>query len=74
MWLSTCFLFPLSSEIWGYCTQSAQYGCYREGKNGILPPVMSGKVKSKPVLRYGTVEVRARVPKGDWIWPGETLT
>jgi len=20
-------------------------------------------------LRYGTVEVRARVPKGDWIWP-----
>merc|ERR1711963_612169 len=56
-------------QIWGYCTQSAQYGCHREGKYGILPPVMSGKVKSKPTLRYGTVEVRARIPKGDWIWP-----
>nr|ACN22491.1 endo-1,3-beta-D-glucanase [Littorina sitkana] len=57
------------AQIWGYCTQSAQYGCHREGKNGILPPVMSGKVKSKPVLKYGTVEVRARIPKGDWLWP-----
>nr|KAG5708034.1 hypothetical protein BaRGS_025172 [Batillaria attramentaria] len=43
-------------EIWGTCTQSANYGCHREGKYGILPPVMSGKIKSKPTLRYGTVE------------------
>ncbi|XP_076449798.1 beta-1,3-glucan-binding protein-like [Babylonia areolata] len=57
------------AQIWGYCTQSAQYGCHREGRNGILPPVMSGKLKSVPTLRYGYVEVRARIPKGDWLWP-----
>ncbi|CAG5117644.1 unnamed protein product, partial [Candidula unifasciata] len=45
-------------------------GCTRDGHNGILPPVMSGKVKSVPVLKYGTLEVRARIPKGDWLWPG----
>jgi len=56
-------------SLYGECTQSAQYGCHREGKYGILPPVMSGKVKSKPTIRYGSVEVRARIPKGDWIWP-----
>nr|KAG5708035.1 hypothetical protein BaRGS_025173 [Batillaria attramentaria] len=43
-------------EIWGECTQSANYGCHREGKNGLLPPIMSGKIFSKPTLRYGTVE------------------
>ncbi|KAK7498942.1 hypothetical protein BaRGS_00009751 [Batillaria attramentaria] len=57
------------AQIWGTCTQSANYGCHREGKYGILPPVMSGKIKSKPTLRYGTVEVRARIPRGDWLWP-----
>ncbi|KAK7498943.1 hypothetical protein BaRGS_00009752 [Batillaria attramentaria] len=56
-------------QIWGECTQSANYGCHREGKNGLLPPIMSGKIFSKPTLRYGTVEVRARIPRGDWIWP-----
>lgn len=37
----------------------------------ILPPVVSGKVRSKNSFRfrYGTVEVRAKLPKGDWLFP-----
>ncbi|GFS12995.1 beta-1,3-glucan-binding protein [Elysia marginata] len=57
------------TQLFGYCTQSGNYGCTREGKYGMLPPVMSGKVKSKPTLRYGIVEIRARIPQGDWLWP-----
>ncbi|KAK3790167.1 hypothetical protein RRG08_010785 [Elysia crispata] len=57
------------TQIFGYCTQSGNYGCTREGKYGMLPPVMSGKVKSKPTIRYGIVEIRARIPQGDWLWP-----
>jgi beta-glucanase (GH16 family) len=32
---------------------------------------MSGKVTTlnSVRLRYGRVEVRAKLPKGDWLWP-----
>jgi len=54
----------------GYkCTIKANYGCYREGKYGILPTVMSGRLNSVATMKYGTVEVRAKIPQGDWIWP-----
>lgn len=55
--------------MYGYCTNADNWGCHREGKYGILPPVMSGKIKSKATVRFGSVEVRARTPCGDWIWP-----
>ncbi|XP_055890613.1 beta-1,3-glucan-binding protein-like isoform X2 [Biomphalaria glabrata] len=61
------------ANIWGYCTNKNNYGCHREGKFGLLPPVMSGKIMSKPTLRYGIVEIRARIPKGDWLWPGISM-
>ncbi|BFZ19522.1 hypothetical protein BsWGS_22561 [Bradybaena similaris] len=57
------------TKLFGYCTESALNGCYRDGHNGILPPVMSGKVKSVPLLNFGILEVRAKIPKGDWLWP-----
>ncbi|KAK7115394.1 beta-1,3-glucan-binding protein-like [Littorina saxatilis] len=57
------------AAIWGVCTNSGNYGCSREGRYGLLPPIMSGKVTTFPAIKYGTVEVRARIPKGDWIWP-----
>ena len=56
--------------MYGYCTNADRYGCYRRGSDGILPPVMSGKIKSKANIRFGVVEVMARIPRGDWIWPG----
>ncbi|VDI15769.1 Hypothetical predicted protein, partial [Mytilus galloprovincialis] len=30
---------------------------------------MSGKVTTNAVITYGTVTVRAIIPKGDWLWP-----
>merc|ERR1712226_860806 len=57
------------TKLWGVCTNADRYGCVRHGRDGVLPPVMSGKLKSKPTIRYGHVEVRARTPCGDWIWP-----
>ena len=67
-------LFSLTfTEIWGSCTNSDRYGCVREGRYGTLPPIMSGKIKSKKTITFGKVEVRAKIPKGDWIWPGEIV-
>nr|AAP74223.1 beta-1,3-glucanase [Pseudocardium sachalinense] len=57
------------TALYGYCTNADRYGCIREGRNGILPPVMSGKIKSKKTIRFGKVEARCRIPRGDWIWP-----
>ncbi|KAH9503458.1 Beta-1,3-glucan-binding protein [Bulinus truncatus] len=57
------------SALFGMCTISDLHGCVRDGTNGILPPVMSGKVLSVPSIRFGTVEVRAKLPRGDWLWP-----
>jgi hypothetical protein len=56
-------------QLYGVCTNSGNYGCHREGKNGMINPIMSGKLMSIPTVRYGQVEVRAKIPKGDWIWP-----
>ncbi|KAH9503459.1 Beta-1,3-glucan-binding protein [Bulinus truncatus] len=57
------------NALFGMCTISDLNGCVRDGANGILPPVMSGKIKSTPTLRFGTIEVRAKIPRGDWLWP-----
>lgn len=66
-------LFTIYFEaLYGYCTNSDRYGCYREGQHGCLPPVMSGKLKSKSTIRFGKVEVRARIPRGEWLWPGKS--
>merc|ERR1711963_1023039 len=53
-------------KSFGACTISSDYGCSRHGN---IPPVMSGKVTSYPTLKFGTMEIRARLPKGDWLWP-----
>ena len=60
------------SEMYGSCTQSDNFGCLREGQYGIIPSVMSGRIRSfeKFSFRFGRVEVRARMPVGDWMWPG----
>jgi beta-glucanase (GH16 family) len=59
------------AEKYGYCTQADNWGCDRSAVNGhILNPVLSGKVTTKAAIRYGKVNVRAMIPKGDWIWPG----
>lgn len=37
----------------------------------VINPVMSGRIntRGKKTIRYGKVEVRAKLPQGDWLWP-----
>lgn len=57
----------------GDCTDNRDYGCSRQGNggDGIINPIRSGKVTTRAGFgfRYGDVEVRAKMPAGDWIWP-----
>jgi len=59
------------TKIWGRCDVDAFYGCYRDAANNMLNPILSAKLKSKFAFKYGKVEIVARMPQGDWIWPGE---
>ncbi|KAK6168499.1 hypothetical protein SNE40_021019 [Patella caerulea] len=54
---------------WGVCTDAGFRGCLRDAKDGLLPPILSARIDSKPTLKYGQVTVRAQIPRGDWIWP-----
>ena len=58
--------------LWHTCTNGVNWGCDRTSfGNEILPPIMSGKITTNACIKYGRVNVRARIPKGDWIWPGK---
>ncbi|XP_061166805.1 beta-1,3-glucan-binding protein-like [Saccostrea echinata] len=58
------------NSLWHTCTNSVNWGCDRTSfGQEILPPIMSGKVTSHASIRYGRVNVRARISKGDWTWP-----
>ncbi|XP_055383696.1 uncharacterized protein LOC129613590 [Condylostylus longicornis] len=37
----------------------------------ILPPIVSARIttKNKFTFKYGTIEIRAKLPKGDWLFP-----
>ncbi|KAG1883747.1 glycoside hydrolase family 16 protein [Suillus subluteus] len=37
----------------------------------VINPVMSGRLntRGKRTMKYGRVEVRAKLPQGDWLWP-----
>lgn len=39
----------------------------------ILPPITTAKIRTKSsfVFTYGKIEIRAKFPKGDWIFPGK---
>ncbi|CAD6201986.1 GSCOCT00013992001.2-RA-CDS [Cotesia congregata] len=55
------------------CTEEMDSSdCKREARGAyILPPVSSGYVDTKKSFSfvYGKIEVRAKLPKGDWIYP-----
>ncbi|CAO3611666.1 unnamed protein product [Cunninghamella echinulata] len=57
------------------CTDNSNYGCERtsgqaSGGN-YINPIQSARIKTleSVALRYGRVEVRAKLPRGDWLWP-----
>ncbi|KAJ3309534.1 hypothetical protein HDV04_005974, partial [Boothiomyces sp. JEL0838] len=60
-------------DLWSEgCTNNAFFGCVRQS-NGrdIINPIQSAFIKTKNTvsMKYGKLEVRARMPIGDWKWP-----
>jgi len=64
-------------NLWGstpasVCTGNAYYGCERVGNpTNVLNPVQSARLRSVHSfdIKYGRIEVMAKMPVGDWIWP-----
>lgn len=52
------------------CTNRAFFGCSRGGGN-VINPAMSARIRTVNSFsfKYGRVEVRAKMPTGDWLWP-----
>lgn len=58
----------------GSCTSTANTSCITTSdpkKGAMIPPIRSARLstKGKKSIRYGRVEVVAKLPRGDWIWP-----
>ena len=67
-------------NVWGgspadYCTQNQFYGCERMSRfhwgGNYLNPIKSARLRTAEsfFFRYGKVEVKAKLPRGDWLWP-----
>ena len=65
-------------NLWGgspadQCTSNAFYGCERNAaaSGNYLNPIQSARLRSVNSFsfKYGVLEVKAKLPKGDWIWP-----
>jgi len=65
-------------DLWGstpadQCTGNAFFGCARSAGGGgnILNPIQSARLRLARSFsfKYGRVEIRAQLPKGEWIWP-----
>ncbi|KAF8911326.1 concanavalin A-like lectin/glucanase domain-containing protein [Mucidula mucida] len=54
-------------------TNNASACTAKSSKSGhtVINPVMSARLttKGKHTIKYGKVEVRAKLPRGDWLWP-----
>jgi hypothetical protein len=60
----------------GECTSTDWENCYAEtnttaGNSTVVPPVLSARLNTRlgASIKYGRVEVVARMPEGDWLWP-----
>ncbi|KAI8958318.1 glycoside hydrolase family 16 protein [Daldinia sp. FL1419] len=60
----------------GTCTSKVPRDCIAAtnttvGNSSLVPPVKSGRINTKKgaTIKYGRIEVTAKLPKGDWLWP-----
>ena len=69
-------------NLWGgspadYCTQNEFYGCERTSGAGgnYLNPIKSARLRTADTFsfKYGKVEIKAKLPVGDWLWPSIRL-
>ncbi|XP_076106848.1 beta-1,3-glucan-binding protein-like isoform X2 [Mytilus galloprovincialis] len=71
------FLTSGSLALWGgssadMCTSNMFWGCQRDGSaDHPINPIQSARLRSTRgfTMKYGKVEVEAKIPTGDWIWP-----
>ncbi|CAM9187888.1 unnamed protein product, partial [Discosporangium mesarthrocarpum] len=66
-------------DVWGLtpadqCTSNAFFGCSRTSNSGqreAINPVQSARISSVNSFdfTFGRVEVEAKLPRGDWLWP-----
>ncbi|XP_041475277.1 beta-1,3-glucan-binding protein-like isoform X3 [Lytechinus variegatus] len=64
-------------DLWGaspanLCTGNAWWGCDRTGTaDNILNPIQSARLRTVDSFsfKYGRLEVEAKLPTGDWLWP-----
>lgn len=50
--------------------------CQRQGRGAyVLPPLISGRLNTKGKFEFlfGRIEIRAKLPRGDWVYPLLTL-
>jgi len=62
----------LTAEAPFICTNADREGCYMEGNpTEVINPIRSTRVNTTHSFRfkYGMIEVRAKIPRGDWLWP-----
>lgn len=70
--ISNGYTLNLTSD--GSCTSTLGSSCAIRSNNTkgyTIPPVRSARLntKGKATIKYGRVEVVAKLPKGDWLWP-----
>ena len=55
-----------TSDIWASCVAITN-----TNNGSIIPPVKSGRINTirGASIKYGRVEVTAKMPAGDWLWP-----
>lgn len=54
------------------CTNDQWWGCDRQGTaENFINPIRSARIRTLDSFsfKYGTLEVRAKMPAGDWLWP-----
>ena len=71
------FLVSGKLDLWGngpgaVCTSNKYEGCFRKGTNSsIINPVQSAGITTAKSFSfmYGKINIRAKLPQGDWLWP-----
>lgn len=58
----------------GTCTGTQYFECSIQSNasdGAIIPPIRSARLntRGKKSIKYGRIEVEAKLPVGDWIWP-----
>ncbi|ELT92417.1 hypothetical protein CAPTEDRAFT_92778 [Capitella teleta] len=59
-------------ELYGNCTDAdPETNCIRHGSEANIPPTMSARLRTYQRFAFGQgrAELRAKMPRGDWLWP-----